>query len=336
MTIANSRVEPWRGVFAPLWWAMIALRRELLEFRFDYPIHAIPEAGPRGSLHYYIYSDRLFFDAMQRDADGIPVQRARALHTYNPAYVAWYALTNLERWLRGEDPAGRDVFLRQVAWLSKHAVERHDGAVVWPLTFDWQEGACFLKAPWISSMVQGLVLSSLVRAHRITGEPRLLDLCKRATRVFTTDIANGGVRAGEGDGVTYEEYPGFPLPRVLDGFLFSLLGLYDLWAETANARVFELFRAGVHGLRGALPFWDYRGKWSWYGSHGYLCPPHYNKLNSVLLGTLARLSGEGTLQEYAAAWAPTNLSALDRAHVFVVFQYTKNRSRLRQFLRRRQ
>ena len=185
-------------------------------------------------------------------------------------------------------------------------------------------------------MVQGLVISSLVRAHRITGDSRLLDLCLNATRVFETDIEHGGVRTTEGDGVQYEEYPGFPLPRVLDGFLFSLLGLYDLWVETSAPHVFQLFTAGIAGLRRALPFWDYKGKWSWYGCHGYLCPPQYNKLNGALLATLARLSDEPLLAEYAAAWAPTSLSLLGRAEVFVVFQYTKNRSRLRYLLQRPQ
>ncbi|HEV8510039.1 MAG TPA: D-glucuronyl C5-epimerase family protein [Gemmatimonadales bacterium] len=307
----------------------------MLGFRFDYPIDAIPAAGPKASLHYYIRSDRLFFDAMELDAEGIPVQRSRTLRTYNPAYVAWYGLTSLERWLQGDDPAGRGILLRQVDWLEAHAVERHDQAIVWPLTFDWQEGACSLKAPWISAMVQGLVISSLVRAHRITDEPRLLDLCARATRVFETDIEHGGVRTAEGEGTMYEEYPGLPLPRVLDGFLFSLLGLYDLWMETDDAHVFDLFTSGIAGLRHALPSWDYRGKWSWYGSHGYLCPPQYNSLNSALLTTLARLSGEVMLRDYAAAWAPTHRSGLSRAEVFLVFQCTKNRSRLRHFLRTR-
>ena len=291
----------------------MALRRELLGFRFDYPVTAISAAGPKTSLHYYIYSDRLFFDAMERDSDGIPVHRSRTLRTYNPAYVAWYGLTSLERWLRREDPAGRDTFLQQVKWLEAHAVERPDSAIVWPLTFDWQEGACALKAPWISAMVQGLVISCLVRAHRITGEQRLLDLCQRATRVFEQSIEDGGVRTVEAGGLMYEEYPGFPLPRVLDGSLFGLLGLYDLWAETDDARVFQLFTAGIAGLRHALPFWDYKGKWSWYGSHGYLCPPHYNKLNSVLLASLARLAGDVTIERYAEAWTPDRLTGLGRA-----------------------
>jgi hypothetical protein len=329
-------IRPWRGVLEPLWWAATALRRELLGFRFDYPLDAVPAAGCRESLHYYVYSDQLFFDAMEPGSNGTPVQRSRTLQTYNPAYIAWYGLMSLERWLRGEDSAGCRTFLQQVEWLGAHAVERADRSVVWPLTFDWQEGPSRLTAPWISAMVQGLAISCLVRAHRITGQPEFLDHCQRATRVFETNVADGGVRSVEpgGEGVMYEEYPAVPSPRVLDGYLFSLLGLYDLWALTNEPRVMRLFTEGLQGLRTALPYWDYRGKWSWYGPRRYLSPPHYNKLNCALLTALAGLSTDPTVKRYADAWTPARLSALGRAEVFLVFQLTKNRSRLKHLLQR--
>ncbi len=328
-------IRPWRGLVEQIWWAAAAQQKELWGFRFDYPVDPVPAAGPRSSLHYYVYSDRLFFDAMEPDADGIPVHRSRHFRTYNPAYVAWYGLVSLERWLRGDDAGGRTAFLRHVVWLRTHAVERADGSAVWSYTFDWLEGTCPLKAPWISAMSQGLAISCLVRAHRIAPDPRLLELSHRAARVFAQPIEDGGVRTEEAGHVMYEEYPGLPLPRVLDGYLFGLLGLYDLFVETASPRISQLFAEGIEGLTHGIRFWDYRGKWSWYGSHGYLCPPQYNKLNCALLAALASVAGVPTLQRYAEAWTPRRLSPLERAEVYLVFLFTKNRSRLRHLLRRR-
>jgi len=329
-------IRPWPGVVEKIWWAAMAQQKELWGFRFDYPIETVPAAGPRHSLHYYVFSDRLFFDAMAPDADGIPVHHSRHFRTYNPAYVGWFGLMNLERWLRGDDDGGRAAFLRQVAWLTSHAVERPDGSAVWPYTFDWLEGRCPLKAPWISAMSQGLAISCLVRAYRLAPDPRLLELCERAAKVFELSIADGGVRTEEAGHVMYEEYPGVPLPRVLDGFLFGLLGLHDLAVETTNARIARLFAEGVEGLRHGIRFWDYRKKWSWYGSHGYLCPPQYNKLNGALLEMLAAVAtGAGpALREYAEAWRPGRLSLLARLEVYLVFLFTKNGSRVRHLLRR--
>jgi D-glucuronyl C5-epimerase C-terminus. len=90
-------------------------------------------------------------------------------------------------------------------------------------------------------MYQGVVISTLIRGYRINGDQALLDLSKRATIVFSQDIEKGGVRTYEKGGTLYEEYPAYPLPRVLDGFLFSLLGLYDLAIETGSPDIRRLF-----------------------------------------------------------------------------------------------
>jgi hypothetical protein len=313
-----------------LWWGGRAIWHELLGFRFDYPIEVVSAAGSRESLHYYVYSERLFFDAMDLDPQGIPLQRSRIFgETYNPAYVAWYGLMNLERSLRGVDPAGRGALLKQVDWLVAHGLRHEDGSVVWPLTIDWQEGDCSFKAPWISAMAQGLAMSALVRGYRMTGRQHLLDLCHRATRVFERNVEGGGVRTLERGHVLYEEYPGIPLPRVLDGFLFSLLGLYDLSVQTGDSKVVQLFADGFDGLKHMLEFWNYRDKWSWYGSHGYLSPPQYNKLNGALLTSLGRLADDPIVGRYAELWDPRQLTALGRVEVFLVFLFTKNRVRLK-------
>ena len=101
-------VRRWPGWLEPLWWAVRALRAELWGFRFQYPVEAVVAPGGEDSLHYHVFSEQLFFDAMELDADGVPVQHGRTFgDAYNPAYVAWYGLMRLERAVRGEDPSGR-------------------------------------------------------------------------------------------------------------------------------------------------------------------------------------------------------------------------------------
>jgi len=168
----------------------------------------------------------------------------------------------------------------------------------------------------------------LVRAHRIEHDAELLDLARAALAVFEKNIPDG-VRTIEGGHALYEEYPGFPLPRILDGFLFSLLGLHDLAAETQDTKAQELLTDGLAGLKHVLPFWDYRGKWSWYGAHGYLSPPQYNRLNSALLASLARITQDPLLERYAAAWRPNRLGQWSRLEIFLVFLLSKNVCRIR-------
>jgi hypothetical protein len=115
----------------------------------------------------------------------------------------------------------------------------------------------------------------------------------------------------------------------MDGFMTSLLGLFDLYVETGDSKVYELFMQGVEGVRYFLPRWDYQNKWSWYANHGYLCPPGYHCLNRKLLTVLARLTGEACFAEYAEAWNPARLSVFDRAEIYAAFLLTKNTCRLK-------
>lgn len=313
-----------------LLYAVRALRREFFDFRFEYPVEAIQEAGPADSLHYYVSSDRLFLDDLEFDRNGIAMKHYRSQGLqYNPLFIAWWGLFNLEQYIRVKEDEFLKIFLIQVEWLKSHAVTRDDGAVVWPCYFDWQEGRCRLNAPWISAMYQGVVISALIRAYRISGDKELLALCEKASCVFEKHIEAGGVRTVEQGNVLYEEYPAYPLPRVLDGFLFSLLGLYDLSVQTGDPYILALFSEGLKGLISQLPSWNYRNKWSWYGTHRYLCPPHYHKLNYVLLRVLEKLTGEKILQHYAEQWDLKNLSGKDKLEIFLMFTVTKNWARLR-------
>ena len=109
----------------------------------------------------------------------------------------------------------------------------------------------------------------------------------------------------------------------------SLLGLYDLFMETQDPAAERLFREGIQGLKSMLPYWDYRKRWSWYGSREYLCPPAYHCLNRLLLKILGGLASEPLLTEYSEAWDPKRLSPLGRAEIFTNFLLTKNVSRVR-------
>src|SRR6266545_3449880 len=326
----NGWVPFHNSILESVRWIARALWTEVFGFRFGYPIELAPEAGPRHSLHYYVSSERLFFDVMHLDEDGVPVQRSRMLGAfYNPAYVAWYGLMALEQSLRKGEKCDKR-FQIQVDWLLNNAVRCNDGSAVWPFPVDVKEGQCFLKAPWVSAMSQGLALSVLVRAHRVgIGGDSILELGRAALRVFCQKVEEGGIRTVEEGRVFYGEYPGYPLPRVLDGFLFSLLGLYDLWVETGDSGVGRLFSDGIEGLRRCLSFWDYRGKWSWYGRRVYLCPPHYHALNTQLLSVLGCLTEDPVLSEQASRWAPRNLSWADRIEIYTLFVTTKNWTRLR-------
>ena len=310
--------------------ALRALKKEIFGFSFDYPLHTVPESSAKDSLHYHLYSDALAWEALRLDPNGIPRTWYRVTGAaYWPAYIAWYGLVQLGHYLRRGDEANLSAFLKQVSWLEENAVARSDGATVWPMNFDYPNGPVLLKAPWISAHTQGLVISALVRAWRLTKRPELLELLKNSAKVFELDVEDSGVRVSMDGYTLYTEIPGGPVPGILDGFMTSLIGLYDLYVETGDPVVGRLFEEGIDGLKYALPHWDYGSKWSWYGCRAYLSPPAYHNLNCLLLEVLAGLSREPRLAEYAQQWSPKRRSALDRTEIYLGFVLTKNVNRLR-------
>jgi hypothetical protein len=314
-------------------WALSTLYDEIVRFRFDYPLMVVNEAGSRESLHYYLYKYKKAHPrraVLRLDSRGIAQAWARTTGVvYRPAFIAKYALGNLHEYLQHREPTQLQIFLKQVEWLEQHAIIRDDGAAVWPHHFNLQEGPIHLKAPWISSNVQGLVMSALIRGWRVTGRSSLLELSERASRVFHLDWSQNGIRVQAEGHIAYTEVPGLPAPGIMDGFMTSLLGLYDLYVETGEPTIHRLFYDGVKGLGYFLPRWDYRKKWSMYSNREYLCPPSYHLLNCALLSVLANLTQDTRLKDYVLFWNPASLSLLDRAEIYSAFVVTKNRCRLK-------
>ncbi|XP_046606009.1 D-glucuronyl C5-epimerase B [Neodiprion virginianus] len=121
-------------------------------------------------------------------------------------------------------------------------------------------GMATLEPGWYSSMGQGHAISVLSRAYYHSGEKRYLQAAIRGLRPFRLSSAKGGVAASFlGKYIWYEEYPTTPSSFVLNGFIFSLLGLYDLKtialgkdADEASA----LFDQGMASLKSMLTLYD--------------------------------------------------------------------------------
>lgn len=107
-----------------------------------------------------------------------------------------------------------------------------------------------LKTGWYSAMGQGHAISLLARAfYHSNGNVKYLQAAINGLKPFRIPSRQGGVLArfmGKFD--WYEEYPTVPGSFVLNGFIFSLLGLYDLNAIAPRNMSHEagiLFEQGI-------------------------------------------------------------------------------------------
>lgn len=142
-------------------------------------------------------------------------------------------------------------------WLLRNQDERGG----WPImvTRKLGEGFRALEPGWYSAMAQGQAMSTLVRAYLLTKDQAYLNAAIKAMGPYKVPSAQHGVKAVFMNRYDwYEEYPTTPSSFVLNGFIYSLLGLYDV-TETAGERGAEaaqLFSRGMESLKAMLPLFD--------------------------------------------------------------------------------
>src|SRR6185436_21187860 len=119
------------------------------------------------------------------------------------------------------------------------------------------------RAPWVSSLAQGTALQALSRAAtRLKREQEVFAVTSRGLGIFER-AAPEGVRVPAGAGTHYAQYSFEPGLRILNGFIQSLVGLYDYGRLAADERATVLFTAGEARAREEVPTYD-TGAWSLY------------------------------------------------------------------------
>ena len=118
-------------------------------------------------------------------------------------------------------------------------------------------GAAELEAGWYGAMCQGQAISVLVRAAHQSGDDKYLRAAEEAIKVFSVPSSQGGVKAVFLDKYPwYEEYPTDPPTFILNGFMYALLGLYDLKSVSSSKMASSLYKAGIESLAAMLPLYD--------------------------------------------------------------------------------
>ncbi|XP_054738605.1 D-glucuronyl C5-epimerase B [Anastrepha obliqua] len=170
-----------------------------------------------------------------------------------------------------------------------------------------------LKAGWLSAMGQGHAISVLARAYYHSGgDKRYLKAAALGLKPFRVFSKDGGVLAQFVDKYYwYEEYPTTPPSFVLNGFIYSLLGLYDLnyTAPTNIGReAGKLFNQGMYSLKKMLLLYDTGSGTSYdlrhlsLGSAPNLARDDYHATHVSQLLLLSTIDSDPLLMETAERW----------------------------------
>ncbi|HTE58791.1 MAG TPA: D-glucuronyl C5-epimerase family protein [Solirubrobacteraceae bacterium] len=133
------------------------------------------------------------------------------------------------------------------------------GGLAWEYYFTFDGGS----PPWVSSLAQGTGLQAIARSAAKLGRmPELLPKIQAGLTLFEQSPPTG-VRVQTPDGIHYAQYSFWPSLRILNGFVQSLVGLYDVAQITGDPRAAKLFADGDATARKEVPTFD-TGAWSYY------------------------------------------------------------------------
>jgi hypothetical protein len=226
------------------------------------------------------------------DERGIPVNSAYidvkdGKPHYYPISIGQYALAVFNSYSSSNSEEKKNHFLRIAEWFDETKIETENTGVFW-LT-DIPKPEYKVDKPWKSAFTQSRAISTLLRAWQITNNQNYLSIATKALIPFTISNKEDGVSAFTKHGKFYEEYVAVEPTMVLDGHMFSLLGLYDYYRAVpgdidgyGNKLAKDLFDEGIESLIRWLPEYD-MGYWLRFN----MCKmQHYPEIDPCTIGYL--------------------------------------------------
>lgn len=214
------------------------------------------------------------------DSDGIPLSVvAGGKEVHFPIAVFQYALGCYDLWLQDGDDTHLEAFMKNAEWALN--AQREDGS--WD-TF----GPIGSDKYSVSSMAQGEAASVFARAYVVTKDEKFLFGAKDSVAFMLKPMIEGGTAVYEGDNLYLEEYPQDPRRSVLNGWIFSLFGLYDMSLIDSGYRAW--FDSSARTMASELHRYD-AGYWSYYDLERHIASPAYHGLHIALLEAMNELSG---------------------------------------------
>jgi hypothetical protein len=170
------------------------------------------------------------------------------------------------------------------------------GGLAWEYDFRFDGGS----PPWVSAITEGTAVEALTGAATMLHDSVYLADAHDALGVFEAKPPLG-VRSPTSAGAWYLIYSFAPHERVINAFIQSLIGLFDL-AYQGDSLAQQLFTSGNDEARLALPGYN-TGYWSLYDQYGE-SNLSYHELLTGFLQTLCSQTRETTAQALGVLGSP--------------------------------
>ena len=221
---------------------------------------------------------------------------------YNPIAIAQYGLGHYNLCVEGTKKSCKE-FLKMADFLVNTLEKNEKNKYVWYHHFDWDYHGKVL-APWYSGLAQGNGISLLLRAYATTGDKKYLKTAELASESLFAPLKDGGCTYTDLNGFKWiEEIIRVPPTHILNGFMWALFGVYDLYLLTKNEYHKNAFEDYTKTLRHNLRIFD-AGIWSYYDASEdkMLASLFYHRLHIIQLRILYKMTKIDTFRNYAEKW----------------------------------
>lgn len=252
------------------------------------------------------------------DSDGIPYvdygyrgNRKIGIQR-NPVTIRNHAIKLYHEYLSTKKEYTKILFINNANWLLNNTVHKKDRST---LEYYFPLPIYNLEPPWRSAMANGQTLEVLCIAHKLTNDMKYLTNAKNILKSFFVEVTNGGVTYKDSiNSWWYEEYvsdnKNMKESRVLNGMLFTLIGIYKYYKYTNDNDAKILFDNGIRNVVDNLHKYDDNG-YSYYDLlHN---PAHkYHQIHINLLNELYEITRQNVFKKFSDKWSNYKTKGLDK------------------------
>ena len=234
------------------------------------------------------------------DENGIPYLPKENSRYYAAVLIIQYGLMNIDLYLDSQNASFLETTKKCIEYL-ENKKETLGDSIVWKSPFSERYN---LPDGWVSGMYQGQAISLYLRYYQITKENQFLETAELVFNSFKYTVEEGGFMRHDSEGnLWFEEYPTKEPSLVLNGFLYSMLGLFDLYRVTQRQDVHEVWLSCVNTLENSLHKYDLR-YWSVYDQmKEELVSFYYQKnVHVPLMEIMYGITGKEIFDYYKRKW----------------------------------
>ena len=221
-----------------------------------------------------------------------------------PVAVFQYGLGAYDLWIEKKEPIYLEKFRQCVAWSIDN--QQQNGA--------WNNFFFYYPDHPYGAMAQGEGASLLIRAYIEFNDNKYLEAARNAIDFMLLPIEAGGTTDYKNNDLVMLEYT--HRECVLNGWVFSLFGLYDYAIASDDERYREVWEKATHSLEKRLP--DFYGKyWSMYDLAGRISSPFYHHLHIAQMKAMYDLTGYKLFKDTSDRWEKYDRNKLFKALAFI-------------------